>query len=65
MTGYTVNTGSTTEFAAGWDRIFGSERSGAKQSEKAAAKKQAGKPAKGKKKQPKRASQSARSGRRG
>ena len=32
MTGYTVNTGSTKQFAEGWDRVFSSaKKKGAKQ----------------------------------
>lgn len=32
MTGYTVNTGSSKQFAEGWDRVFsGSKKKGAKQ----------------------------------
>lgn len=30
MTGYTVHTGSSEEFASGWDRIFGGDEKKAK-----------------------------------
>jgi hypothetical protein len=49
MTGYTVHTGSTEKFAAGWDEIF--KRGAAKRpaaKKKAAAKKPAPKSAKSK-----------------
>ena len=45
MTGYTVHTGASKKFVAGWDRIFKSESDGTKK--KAAGKKSSGrKPAK-------------------
>lgn len=43
MTGYTVNTGSTTKFSEGWDRIFGGS---AKTSDAKAASKTGRAPAK-------------------
>lgn len=30
MTGYTVHTGSSEDFASGWDRIFGDDKKKAK-----------------------------------
>ena len=42
MTGYTVHTGSSEDFAAGWDRIFGEKKKDKKpkkKSPKAKAKK--------------------------
>ena len=42
MTGYTVHTGSSEDFASGWDRIFGEKKKDKKtkkKSEKAKAKK--------------------------
>ena len=30
MTGYTVHTGSSEDFASGWDRIFGDDKQKAK-----------------------------------
>ena len=38
MTGYTVNTGSTEQFASGWDRVFGGTKRTAKQAGSAARK---------------------------
>ncbi|MBS0263067.1 MAG: hypothetical protein JSS02_14075 [Planctomycetes bacterium] len=54
MTGYTVHTGSTEKFAAGWDQIFkaaarGKSATGKKAAPKKTAKK-AGKPKSAKKK---------------
>ena len=43
MTGYTVHTGSSEDFASGWDRVFGDNKKknkkSKKKSEKAKAKK--------------------------
>lgn len=51
MTGYTVNTGSSEEFASGWDRIFGDDKKKAKTEKQKPAKGKAKSPAKrGKKK---------------
>ena len=47
MTGYTVNTGSSEEFASGWDRIFGDNKKKEKKPKKKPAK---AKEKKGKKK---------------
>lgn len=38
MTGYTVHTGSTEKFSAGWDNIFGGVKTGGAKPAKAAAK---------------------------
>lgn len=38
MVGYTVNTGSTEDFADGWDRVFGCGKPKAKPKVKAKAK---------------------------
>lgn len=35
MTGYTVNTGSSKQFAEGWDRVFSGSKKAAKQPAKA------------------------------
>lgn len=45
MTGYTVHTGSTEKFAAGWDQIFSGTSAG-KGKKKPAARKVASKPVK-------------------
>ncbi len=55
MTGYTVHTGASKKFVAGWDRIFSddssstSESSGAAKSKSKAEKKSGAKPKKGSK----------------
>lgn len=36
MTGYTVNTGATTKFSEGWDRIFSGRSAGSKSAKKTA-----------------------------
>ena len=53
MTGYTVNTGSTTKFAAGWDRVFAGGAAGAtkKTGARASAKSTASKKSSSKNKQ--------------
>ena len=34
MTGYTVNTGTSQKYAAGWDSIFGGKKTTAKKAKK-------------------------------
>jgi hypothetical protein len=46
MTGYTVHTGSSDEFAQGWDRVFGEGKRKEKQTKKKPAKAKAKKPKK-------------------
>lgn len=38
MTGYTVHTGSSEDFASGWDRIFGDKKKKDEKSQKKSAK---------------------------
>ena len=46
MTGYTVHTGATEKFVAGWDQIFQKQAKGSPAGKKAATKKAAQKTAK-------------------
>ena len=43
MTGYTVNTGTSKKYAAGWDNVFGGKKKATKKTKKKAAKKKASK----------------------
>lgn len=43
MTGYTVHTGASKKFVAGWDHIFTDGKSAKKKTKKKAAKKKAAK----------------------
>ena len=49
MVGYTVNTGTSEEFAAGWDRVFGGDKKPVTKKKPAKKKSAKAKPVAGKK----------------